>query len=381
MRNHMKTNILASLILMFGSMIVLSSSVVFAQEMTLNSINLVLSNVENTPEIAWNPDGSLIALAADHDVWIYTNTLTPIPNGHLQGHTDNVMSIDWSPDGRYLASGSQDKTIRIWNLQSGEDFGITEAELGGYADWVSYVRWSPDGTKLASVAIDNSLEAIESSYYFTTWIWTINKANLQEIEVDKVLPSAVGSIGLTWSPDSQYLATGGRFLEGNDVRVWNVATGENLYGFNTPDFAYVTDLSWSHTGQFLVIGSEWWGGFRIVDTTQRTYTTRLLYENVASVLGWSPDDRYIAAGSTDGNITIWDAPTLTVLVDMPTAHNGIVSGIRWSADGTKLATVSSADNTLKIWNTATLSDLEGTATVTPIPMRVTPTSPSTPKSP
>ena len=76
----------------------------------------------------------------------------------LEGHSGKVNSVSWSPDGKYLASGSYDETIIIWDAKSGEKLKTLE----GHFHIVNSVCWSPDGKYLAS-----------SSYYETVKIWGV----------------------------------------------------------------------------------------------------------------------------------------------------------------------------------------------------------------
>src|ERR1051325_2707435 len=71
----------------------------------------------------------------------------------LRGHTDNIGGIAWSPDGLYLASPSDDKTIRIWHARS----GACVHTLQGHTEPVRSVAWSPDSQRLASASDDTTI--------------------------------------------------------------------------------------------------------------------------------------------------------------------------------------------------------------------------------
>jgi WD40 repeat protein len=72
----------------------------------------------------------------------------------LQGHTGNVYSIAWSPNGKTLASGSGDRTVKLWDIATGKLL----SSLWGHTGGVYTVAWSPDGKTLASGSDDRTVK-------------------------------------------------------------------------------------------------------------------------------------------------------------------------------------------------------------------------------
>jgi len=72
----------------------------------------------------------------------------------LSGHSNPVWSVAFSPDGSKLASGSDDKTIKIWSVSDGSEIRT----LSGHSSFVHSVAFSPDGTKLASGSADKTIK-------------------------------------------------------------------------------------------------------------------------------------------------------------------------------------------------------------------------------
>ncbi len=71
-----------------------------------------------------------------------------------RGHSDIVYSVAWSPDGTRLASGSNDKTVQIWNARDGSQLFTYR----GHSDGVWSVVWSPDGSRIASCSRDKAMQ-------------------------------------------------------------------------------------------------------------------------------------------------------------------------------------------------------------------------------
>lgn len=244
-------------------------------------------------------------------------------NFNLEGHRNTLRSVAFSPDGKMLATGSEDNTAKVWNLETGEPI----LTLEGHRNFVASVAFSFDGKKLATGSEDNTVK-----------IW-----NLENGKLDTTLKGHDASVvSVAFSPDGQRLATGS---QDNTAKIWDLKTGttRTLEGHND----FVTSVGFSPDGQRLATGSQD-NTAKIWDLKTGRARTLEGHSDFVTSVAFSPDGKKLATGSHDKTAKIWN-PENGKLDHTLEGHNGWVSSVAFSFDGKKLAT-GSYDNTAKIWD-------------------------------
>ena len=301
-------------------------------------------------EIAYSPNGTLLAVASSIGIWLY-DTATYHEVALLTGHTGGVESVAFSldgtpvdlgirqlnlpvesvafsPDSTTLAGASFDGSIRLWDVATGD----TRQTLTGHTSNVTSVAFSPDGQTLASGSWQNiRLWDIATGYTLTTLTGH---------------PEGIKSV--VFSPDGQTLASGG--LD-DTIRLWDVATGDTRQTL-TGHKGWVRSVAFSPDGQTLASGSR--QNIRLWDIATGYIRHLFIVDtyNVSSVV-FSPDGQTLASGSGDGSIRLWDVATGDTRQTL-TGHTDGVFSVVFSPNGKTLAS-GSYDGTVLLWSLAPLA--------------------------
>ncbi|NEN90225.1 MAG: hypothetical protein F6K48_15425, partial [Okeania sp. SIO3H1] len=288
--------------------------------------------------VSFSPDGQTLASSGgylasssgDNTIKLW-NLDTGEEIRTLQGHDNYVSSINFSPDSQTLASGSWDKTIKLWNLETGEEIRT----LQGHDGYVYSVSFSPDGQTLASGSFDKTIK-----------LWNLETG--EEIRTLQGHTSIVFNV--SFSPDGQTLASSSN----NTIKLWNLETGKvirTLQGHTE----VVTSISFSPDGQTLVSGSgdaASNGGDNTIKLwnleTGEVIRTLQGHTEVVRSVSFSPDGQTLASGSFDNTIKLWNLETGEVIRTLQ-GHTEWVESVSFSPDGQTLAS-GSFDNTITLWD-------------------------------
>jgi len=240
------------------------------------------------------------------------------------GHSSGVNCVVFGPDQRWLASGGADKSIRVWDLES----GLELRALTGHQSWVRSLAVSHNGELLASGSNDHTVK-----------VWNVSSGRL--------IVTLQGHSGVVeavlFSSDGQRIISGG---SDNTIRVWDAAAGKPLQTLKDHTAA-ITALAVSPDGQSLASGSA--DGKVILWNTLDWTSQRTLKGQTKKIgrLVFSPDSRTLVSGGADNELVLWDAargkPRATIKVAAVTA--GFVS------DSELLTTT--PDCTIASWDPAT----------------------------
>jgi len=290
----------------------------------LSVTQTLVGHADSVWGVAVSQDGrTLVSGSADKTIKVW-DLQTRQLRRTLTGHTDTVRAIALSQDGQILVSGGGEKTVRLWNITTGRPLG----RLLGHGGPVWTVAISQDGQTLFSAGEDGTVK-----------LW-----NLQTGELRRTLAAHTRRVfSLAVNPDGQTFATGSI---DRTIKLWDLATGKLLQTL-TGHADAVRAITFSPDGQQLASGS-WDTTVKIWDW-QTGEQLRSLAGHGSRVVAitYNTDGSTLMSASLDGTIEIWQPQSGQLLRNLP-AHADWVLALASSPRGQILVS-SSKDRTIKIW--------------------------------
>lgn len=247
----------------------------------------------------------------------------------LAGHSGPVRSVAFSPNGQLVLSGSEDNSIRVWDVAAGE---MVKA-LRGHGSAVRSCVFSPDGQLVLSGSDDESVH-----------LW-----NVQGYQEVRVLHATVFAghedavLAARFSKDGKQIVTASR---DRTASVWDAASGKPLRRFQEGHDFLVSGVVFYPDGKHLATGAGD-NSVRVWDLTAGTQTAVLTPTGRIGALAVSPDNRWLATGSLGNDIRLWNALMGESLGSL-TGHAAEISALRFSPNGDRLASGDSRGN-VRLW--------------------------------
>ncbi len=340
-------------------------------------------------------DGNTLATISFKDIHLWdskTNTSKHI----LKGHEDYIGCLAYSPDGKIIASGSKDQTVRLWDVKTGKHIRT----LTGHQDNITFLSFSPDGSTLISVSSDMTInfwditsgelklpfaiqgviseksfqkEKIERIFFSsdrrtlitagesrTIHMWDSTTGKLKQTffdnnEDNKETGYLSGVENILFSPDGKSILS---LVNGYEIRMWDIATGKRIPF--TGDTGYLTHASYSPDGKTLAT-VDYPGGIRIWDImtgklkrTISNFNPRDTTHNTeydTYYIAFTPNGEKAIISESYGTLSLWDTGTkrLHTLIKVKWGHDVLLS-----PDGETVASWNASKaGLIRFWNATT----------------------------
>jgi len=312
---------------------------------TLTGHSGTLSSV-NT--LAINPDSHTLASGGDDKNIKLWDLNTQKILASLSGHSQAVKSVAFSPDGKILATASDDKTIKLWEVKTLKEI----CTLLGHSHAVKSVAFSPDGQILASGSWDKTIK-----------LWDVNTGT----EICTITGHQLQVNSVAFSPQGQLLASASY---DRTIRLWHIPALGRGRGVGSRLAVSVDEREQGDINSAEL--KDYSQGAEDIPLTPYPLPpapfplvqNRPCYSLLSTLSGhawavltvaFSPDGQILATGSDDNTIKLWEVNTGQLICTL-VGHSWSVVAVAFTADGETLLSAS-CDKTVKLWRVSTAEEI------------------------
>ncbi|GBU26853.1 hypothetical protein R84B8_00368 [Treponema sp. R8-4-B8] len=287
-----------------------------------------LGHSDGVNSVAISPDGKTVVSGSDDGTIKLWDLVTSREIRTLSGHSSAVESVMFSPDSKTVVSGSSDNTIKLWDAVTGREIRT----LSGHSRFVEFVVFSPDGKNVVSGSWDETIK-----------LW--------DVDTGREIRTLSGHSGLVlsvaFSSDGKTVVSSS---SDNTIKLWDSITGREIRTLSGHTNT-VTSVAFSPDVKTVVSGS-YDKSIKLWDTvTGREIRTLSGHSGLVLSVAFSPDGKTVVSGSEDKTIKLWDAVTGSEIRTL-SGHSGLVFSVAFSPDG-KTVVSGSSDDTIKLWDAVT----------------------------
>lgn len=290
-------------------------------------------------QVRWSPAGDRLAIASASGIRLYEGGVGGVPDRVIEG--EKVKGIAFSPDGQTLAAVSEDRLVRLWQV---EDTTQPTMILKGHTDSVDAVIFSPDGQTLATAGTDRTIR-----------MWDMSQNGKEKAVLtghEKEITS------LAFALEGNVLVSGSR---DKTIRLWDVAseTSGTILGEHTD---WVREVAASPASTMIASAGKdnavhLWDAY-----AEERYAVLWCHDKGVDAVAFHPGGRLLATGGRDNLICLWNLDQALQVGELQQSdalitlhgHRKPVLSLAFNAAGTMLAS-GSGDNTVRLWGMPTES--------------------------